>query len=105
MASKQRQLDELAKSMISLPQTQFNTKIDREIDVLRMPKIRRKIKAIERELGKSGRILTRYSGTEPVLRIMLEGKDEDKITRLGRELTDAIGQVMERMGGNTNSQG
>jgi len=105
MASKQRQLDELAKSMISLPQTQFNTKIDREIDVLRMPKIRRKIKAIERELGKSGRILTRYSGTEPVLRIMLEGKDEDKIIRLGRELTDAIGQVMERMGGNTNSQG
>ncbi len=105
MVSKQRQLDELAKSMIPLPQIQFNTKIDREIDVLRIPKIRRKIKAIERELGKSGRILTRYSGTEPVLRIMLEGRDEDKITHMGRELTDAIAQVMERMRGNTNSQG
>ncbi len=105
MVSKQRQLDELAKSMIPLPQVQFNTKIDRAIDVLRMPKIRRKIKAIERELGTSGRILTRYSGTEPFLRVMLEGEDEDKITRMGRELTDAIGQVMEMMGGNTHSQG
>jgi phosphoglucosamine mutase len=105
MVSGQKQLDELAKSMIPLPQVQFNTKIDREIDVLRMPKIRRKIKAIERELGKSGRILTRYSGTEPVLRIMLEGEDEDKIARMGRELTDTIGQVTEGMGRNTHSQG
>ncbi len=105
MVSKERQLDDLAKSMIPLPQVQFNTEIDREIDVLRMPKIRRKIKAIESELGKSGRILARYSGTEPVLRIMLEGEDEDKISRMGRELTDTIEQVMERMGRNTNSPG
>ncbi len=105
MIRKQRQLDELAKSMTPLPQVQFNTKIDREIDVLRMPEIRRKIEAIEGELGKSGRILTRYSGTEPVLRIMVEGEDENKIARMGRELTDTIGQVMERIGQSTNSQG
>jgi phosphoglucosamine mutase len=105
MVSRQRQLDELAKSMIPLPQVQFSTKIDREIDVLSMPKIRRKIKAIERELGKSGRILTRYSGTEPVLRIMLEGEDEEKIAGMGRELTNTIGQVMEEKGRNTHSQG
>ena len=103
MASRERQLDDLAKSMIPLPQVQFNTEIDREIDVLRMPKIRRKIKAIERELGKSGRILARYSGTESVLRIMLEGEDEDKISRMGRELTGTIEQVMARMGKDTNS--
>ena len=70
-----------------------------------MPKIRRKIKAIQRELGKSGRILARYSGTEPVLRIMLEGEDEDKIAHMGKELTDTIGQVMERMGRDTHLQG
>jgi len=104
MVRKQRQLDELAKSMTPLPQVQFNTKIDREIDVLSMPEIRRKIEAIEGELGKSGRILTRYSGTEPILRIMLEGEDENKIARMGRELTDTIGQVMERIGQSTNSQ-
>jgi len=104
MVSRERQLDDLAKSMVPLPQVQFNTKIDREIDVLSMPKISRKIKAIQRELGKSGRILARYSGTEPVLRIMLEGEDEDKISRMGRELTDTIGQVMERMGRNADLQ-
>ena len=105
MVSTQKQLDDLAKSMVPLPQVQFNTKIDREIDVLRMPNIRRKIKAIQRELGKSGRILARYSGTEPVLRIMLEGEDEEKIAHMGKELTDTIGQVMERMGRNTHLQG
>ena len=91
--------------MVPLPQVQFNAKINREIDVLRMPEIRRKIKAIEGELGKLGRILTRYSGTEPVLRIMLEGEDENKIARMGRELADTIGQVMERIEKSTNSQG
>ena len=104
MVGKQRQLYELAKSMVPLPQVQFNAKIDRGIDVLRMPEIRRKIKAIEGKLGKSGRLLTRYSGTEPVLRIMLEGENEDKIARMGRELTDTIGQAMERIGRSTNSQ-
>jgi phosphoglucosamine mutase len=105
LVSKQRQLDEVAKSMIPLPQVQFNTRIDGEIDVLRKPKIRRKIKDIERELGKSGRILTRYSGTEPVLRIMLEGEDEDKLARMGRELIDAVGHVMGTMGRHTSSPG
>ncbi len=105
MVGKQKQLDELAKSMIPLPQVQFNAEIDREIDVLKMDEIRRKIKAIEGELGKSGRILARYSGTEPILRIMLEGEDENKITRMGKDLTDTIGQVMERIGRTTHTQG
>lgn len=96
MVRRQKTLDDLAQSMISLPQVQFNAAIDRRTDVLKMPEIRQKIKAIEGELGKSGRILTRYSGTEPVLRIMLEGDDEDKISRLGRELTDCIDKVMEK---------
>lgn len=105
MMRKQRQLDELAKVMVPLPQVQFNAKINREIDVLGMPEIRQKVKVIEDELGKSGRILARYSGTEPVLRIMLEGEDEEKITRMGRELTDIIGEMMEGTGRGLKSQG
>jgi phosphoglucosamine mutase len=105
MVRKGRQLDELAQLMTPLPQVQFNAKIDKQVDVLSMPEIRRRIEAIEEKLGKSGRILARYSGTEPLVRIMLEGEDEDKIARMGRELTDTIGQVMEGIGGSTNSQG
>jgi len=105
MVRKGRQLDELAGAMTPLPQVQFNAKMDREVDVLSMPEIRRKIEAIEGALGKSGRIITRYSGTEPVLRIMLEGEDEDKIARMGRELTDTVDQVMERGGRSRKSQG
>ncbi len=105
MVRKQRQLDELAEEMIPLPQVQFNAKINRKIDVLGMPAIRQRIKAIEDELGKSGRILTRYSGTEPVLRIMLEGEDEDKITHMGRELADTIGRMREGIGRGPKSGG
>jgi phosphoglucosamine mutase len=105
MVRKGRSLDELAQAMASLPQVQFNAKIDRKIDVLGMPEIRRKIKAIEGELGKLGRVLTRYSGTEPVLRIMLEGEDGNKIARMGGELVEAIEQVMESGGRGTHSRG
>jgi phosphoglucosamine mutase len=105
MARKGKTLDGLAQSMISLPQVQFNATIDRNTDVLKMKEIRQKIKAIKGALGKSGRILARYSGTEPVLRIMLEGEDEDKISRLGRELTDCIGQVMTKNRRSPRSRG
>jgi len=105
MVRKQRQLDELAKEMVPLPQVQFNANINMEIDVLAMPEVQQQITIIEGELGKSGRILARYSGTEPVLRIMLEGEDEEKITRMGRELTDIIGGMMERTGQGRKSQG
>jgi phosphoglucosamine mutase len=105
MVRKQRQLDELAKEMVPLPQVQFNAKINMEIDVLGMPEIQQQIAVIEDELGKSGRILARYSGTEPVLRIMLEGEDEKKITRMGRELTDIIGGMLERTGRGPKSEG
>jgi phosphoglucosamine mutase len=105
MVRKGRSLDELAQAMAPLPQVQFNAKIDRKIDVLGMPEIRRKVKAIEGELGKLGRVLTRYSGTEPVLRIMLEGEDGNKIARMGGELVEAIEQVMESSRRGTHSRG
>jgi phosphoglucosamine mutase len=105
MVRKGRSLEELAQAMVPLPQVQFNAKIDRKIDVLGMPKIRRRIKAIQGELGNLGRVLTRYSGTEPVLRIMLEGEDENKIARMGGELVEAIEQVMESGGRGTHSRG
>ena len=49
-----------------------------------------KIEAINMSLGNEGRVLVRPSGTEPMIRVMLEGKDLDNITALAKELVDLI---------------
>jgi phosphoglucosamine mutase len=46
--------------------------------------------AVESRLAGHGRLLVRYSGTEPLLRVMLEGRDEEDIRRWGQEIVDAV---------------
>ena len=53
-----------------------------------MPELASKIQKIEEELGDSGRVLIRYSGTEPLVRIMLEGTDEKQIKGFAEELAE-----------------
>ena len=48
------------------------------------------IKKVEEKLGDEGRILVRLSGTEPLIRVMLEGKDYDKISELGESVASVI---------------
>jgi len=56
--------------------------------------VRQAIAAAESELGKDGRILVRPSGTEPLIRVMIEGKEEEHIRRLARRVADAIASSM-----------
>ena len=49
---------------------------------------------VERMLGESGRVLLRPSGTEPLLRVMVEGKDGAQVERLARELADNVGKAL-----------
>ena len=48
--------------------------------------------SVESRLAGDGRLLVRYSGTEPLLRVMLEGQDEAQIRRWGEEILDAVRQ-------------
>jgi phosphoglucosamine mutase len=50
------------------------------------------MQAVESRLEGSGRLLVRYSGTEPLLRVMLEGQDQNEIRRWGQEIIDAVKQ-------------
>ena len=52
--------------------------------------IKKAIEAAEKELGDEGRILVRVSGTEPLVRVMLEGKDYDKIRELGESVSQVV---------------
>jgi phosphoglucosamine mutase len=90
MKRKERQLDELAKVMEPLPQVLYNVEVKEKKDLYEFPEIQGRIKKIENSLGDSGRVLIRYSGTEPLLRIMIEGEDETKLHRFAQDLVELV---------------
>jgi phosphoglucosamine mutase len=78
--------------MMTFPQTQRSVQVKKKRDFSLVPQIQRMIEEYQRELGKRGRILIRYSGTEPVLRIMIEGENEQTIARMA----DAMAETVQR---------
>ena len=85
-------LSELAQVMIALPQVLLNVRVERRADLAEFPEILRIIQEIEAKLGEDGRLLIRYSGTEPLLRIMLEGPDKVEITGMAHAIADCVTQ-------------
>lgn len=88
MKRKELPLDELAKAMEPFPQVITNVKVKEKKDLSEFPEMEKEIEKIKKFLGDHGRILIRYSGTEPLLRIMVEGEDEVKLHRLAQDLVD-----------------
>jgi len=95
MKQKERSLEELAQVMKPLPQVLYNVEVKEKKELSEFPEIQKSIENIEKSLGNSGRILIRYSGTEPLLRIMIEGEDE---TRLHGYAQDLVGLVRKHIG-------
>jgi phosphoglucosamine mutase len=92
MQREHRRLSELAEVMIPLPQVLFNVRVAEKKDVMTIPAVAELIRDIEEKVKDEGRILIRYSGTEPLLRIMLEGQDKYQITAWARQ----IGELVEK---------
>ena len=84
-------LHALAADLVSFPQILVNVRIDGSRDgIIDRPNVVEAVERAERELGGEGRILVRPSGTEPLVRIMLEGPDRTTIDRLGAEIAEAV---------------
>ncbi len=90
MRRRNKSLSELAEVMIPLPQVLVNVRVAEKKDVMTIPEVAGLIRNIEQELKDAGRILIRYSGTEPLLRIMLEGQDKYQITGWAKEIADLV---------------
>lgn len=93
MRKRNKPISELATVMESFPQVLKNVRTARKINVATIPNFNKAVAQFEAELGRKGRILVRPSGTEPVIRVMVEGEDEDQINRIGDELCAIIEQV------------
>lgn len=83
-------LAELRSKMIKLPQTMINVKTGSGLDVTTNTRIQGAVGDIERRLGKAGRVLLRPSGTEPVVRVMVEGEDKEIVAALAQELSETV---------------
>ena len=89
MAQAGRPLSEL-RAMKRIPQVLQNVRVRQRIPLSEMPDIARLIADVEQRLAGSGRLLVRYSGTEMLARVMVEGADQAQIGALAREIGDAI---------------
>ena len=83
-------LHELKQGMSKYPQVLVNVEMLRRVDVLAHDDVRAAVRAAESELGDSGRVLLRPSGTEPLVRVMVEGSDSERVHRVAGELADAV---------------
>jgi len=84
-----RPLSELRRVMQHFPQVLENVRVTSKPDVGTLPALAAAIATAERELGERGRVLVRYSGTEPLLRVMIEGEREPVIRRLADDIVGA----------------
>jgi len=90
MVETRKRLSELKGVMTRLPQVLLNLHVKERKDFTAMPKVNQKIAEVERALAQRGRVLVRYSGTELLARVMLEGEDEKKIRAMAQAIADEI---------------
>ncbi|HYE85542.1 MAG TPA: phosphoglucosamine mutase [Vicinamibacterales bacterium] len=90
MADTGKELSELAAQLVTYPQVLVNVRVKQKTDLNTVPAIAAVMERVEGRLAGNGRLLVRYSGTEPLLRIMLEGKDQDEIRAWADEIADSV---------------
>ncbi len=95
MALTGRSLADLASDLTSYPQVLLNVRVREKVDLANVPAVAGVMAAVERRLDGTGRLLVRYSGTEPLLRVMLEGRDEREIRAWAQEIIDTVKQHVE----------
>ena len=83
-------ISELTKRVETVPQILLNVKVHRKPDLESLPELRQAIRSGEDRLNGAGRILVRYSGTEPLVRVMVEGQDSSRIREVADELAGVV---------------
>jgi phosphoglucosamine mutase len=83
-------LAELAAGMPQFPQVMINVRVRERLDPKQSPQIQQAVQRVEAALGSAGRVVLRASGTEPLIRVMVEGEDEAVVSRHANELADVV---------------
>ena len=94
MRESGKTLAELTGEMAKLPQVMINVRMTERKPVDSLPEIRAAVAAAEAALAGRGRVLLRPSGTEPLIRVMVEGVDAEQVGALARQVADAVEKVL-----------
>ena len=90
MVDSEKNLFDLKSGMEKYPQMMINVKIDKDIDLSKMANVQDAVRTAESELGDKGRILLRPSGTEPLVRVMVEGEIETQVNAIAQSLANEV---------------
>jgi phosphoglucosamine mutase len=93
MAATGKSLAELAGVMVALPQVLLNVSVADKATVAASEQVRDEVAKVEAELGDRGRVLLRPSGTEQLVRVMVEAPSEHDAQRLALQIADVVGAV------------
>jgi phosphoglucosamine mutase len=85
-----RPLADLAADLVTYPQVLLNVRVREKVDLRTVPAAAAAIASVEARVAGQGRLLVRYSGTEPLLRVMLEGRNEPEIRAWAQEIVDVV---------------
>jgi phosphoglucosamine mutase len=85
-----KSLAELAAGMPKFPQKLLNVRVDERFDAGAHPRVRAAVEEVERSMGGRGRVVLRPSGTEPVIRVMVEGEEEDVVAGHAAALAEIV---------------
>jgi len=94
MAASGRELSDLADDLVTYPQVLLNVRVREKANLEGIPEVAAVMRHVEERLGGNGRLLVRYSGTEPLLRVMLEGQDKGEIARWAQDVVDAVDRTI-----------
>jgi len=94
MKKRDTVLSKLASEIRLYPQVLMNVLVEQKYDIKTIPEIGEAIKSAEKRLAGKGRVLVRPSGTEPKIRVMLEGEDLKLINKLGRDIAKVVREKM-----------
>ena len=82
--------------MTKFPEIMRNVRLKEKIDITANQDINKAVKDVETTLGASGRVVLRPSGTEPLVRVMVEGENEKQVKRLVDQLTDQVAAIVNK---------
>ncbi|MBV8199361.1 MAG: phosphoglucosamine mutase, partial [Acidobacteria bacterium] len=92
-------LSDLLAGFRRFPQTLINVRVARKPDLATLPRVAAAARQVEDQLGADGRLVLRYSGTEPLARVMIEGPDQETIETLAGRLAAIIGDELGQPAG------
>jgi phosphoglucosamine mutase len=90
MRHENKPLSELSRVMTVLPQVLFNIAVQHKPEIESVPQIMEAIRVVEAQLGEKGRVLVRYSGTQPLCRVMVEGPRQEETRLYCQQLADIV---------------